>query len=53
MNLRMSQVIEHVRSGFVSNVGRFAGMHITSGHYGTLKGIAGALDIDAIDGIPE
>ncbi|CAB1118839.1 unnamed protein product [Ectocarpus sp. CCAP 1310/34] len=53
MNLRMSQVIEHVRSGYMSNVGRFPGMHITSGHYGTLKGIAGALDIDAIDGIPE
>ncbi|CAN0053053.1 unnamed protein product [Scytosiphon promiscuus] len=53
MNLRMSQVIEHIRSGYQTNVGRYPGMHITSGHYGTLKGIAGALDIDEVDGIPD
>lgn len=53
MNARMSEVVEHVRSGYLSNVGRYPGMHITSGHYGTLKGVAGALDIDEVDGIPE
>ena len=53
MNQRMSEVITHVRSGRSPDVGRLTGMHVTLGHYPTLKGIAGALDIGGLEGIPE
>lgn len=52
MYKRMQQVIERFNSGRVDTVGRFEGMHITVGHYPTLKGIAGALDLGGLEGIP-
>ncbi|CAM9779805.1 unnamed protein product, partial [Laminaria digitata] len=53
MNTRMSEVIKHVRSGRAPTEGRLTGMHVTVGHYPTLKGIAGALDIPQLEGIPD
>ena len=52
MNQRMAEVITHVRSGRSPDVGRLTGMHVSVGHYPTLKGIAGALDIGGLEGIP-
>ncbi|CAN0253730.1 unnamed protein product [Pylaiella littoralis] len=52
MNTRMSQVVSHIRSGYSDTEGRYPGMHITAGHYSTLKGVAGALDIGGLEGIP-
>lgn len=55
MHKRMSEVVEHERSASeeIGETGRLPGMHITAGHYGTLKGVAGALDIGGLYGIPE
>lgn len=53
MQQRMSEVVEHERSGAAGATGRMPGMHISAGHYGTLKGVAGALDIGGLYGIPE
>lgn len=52
MNERMSEVIIHVRNGRSPDSGRLTGMHVSVGHYPTLKGIAGALDIGGLEGIP-
>lgn len=55
LNQRFSEVVEHerMRSEEVGETGRLPGMHISAGHYGTLKGIAAALDIGGLYGIPE
>lgn len=53
MHQRMSEVVEHERAGSTGETGRMPGMHISAGHYGTLKGIAAALDIGGLYGIPE
>lgn len=49
---RFKEVVTHMRDSQSETSGRFPGMHITVGHYPTLKGIAGALDIGGLDGIP-
>eukprot|EP00903_Cladosiphon_okamuranus_P015188 g14041.t1 len=55
LNQRFKEVVEHEnsRSTEVGDTGRLPGMHISAGHYGTLKGIAAALDLGGLEGIPE
>ncbi|CAM9873865.1 unnamed protein product, partial [Discosporangium mesarthrocarpum] len=48
---RFSGVYEHELSGD-TGTGRYPGMHVTAAHYPTLQGIASALDIGRVYGIP-